>query len=247
MLSYRPCGHRSCDIIHRVRHRSHDNCDILPRVYNTKSYQTRAVGRLSGLTADATHDTRPDCRTHPTTRGARTGYGPEISARLRFPPLPGVVLCTGLGGRAPAGTEEAHSVNCPRSQSNSVAFFTGTTQQGRMQHCATSQQTQRRRHRAPLERTTTSGRGGPVGCVRYSGRYRWSQLSMSNLAACECRASLLFLSLILPNSTFADLRVQQASRPDYIPRAVSDPCRPAHRAHTDYSYSYRGGVLSNTD
>ena len=158
---------------------------------------------------------RPDCRTHPTTRGARTGYGPEISARLRFPPLPGVVLCTGLGGRAPAGTEEAHSVNCPRSQSNSVAFFTGTTQQGRMQHCATSQQTQRRRHRAPLERTTTSGRGGPVGCVRYSGRYRWSQLSMSNLAACECRASLLFLSLILPNSTFADLRVQQASRPDY--------------------------------
>jgi hypothetical protein len=38
---------------------------------------------------------------------------------------------------------------------------------------------------------------------------------MSNLAACECRASLLFLSLILPNSTFADLRVQQASRPDY--------------------------------
>jgi hypothetical protein len=177
--------------------------------------QTRAVGRLSGLTADATHDTRPDCRTHPTTRGAPTGYGPEISARLRFPPLPGVVLCAGVGGRAPAGTEEAHSVNCPRSQSNSVAFFTGTTQQGRMQHCATSQQTQRRRHRAPLERTTTSGRGGPVGCVRYSGRYRWSQLSMSNLAACECRASLLFLSLILPNSTFADLRVQQASRPDY--------------------------------
>jgi hypothetical protein len=163
---------------------------------------------------------------------------------LRFPPLPGVVLCAGVGGRAPAGTEEAHSVNCPRSQSNSVAFLTGTTQQGRMQHCATSQQTQRRRHRAPLERTTTSGRGGPVGCVRYSGRYRWSQLSMSNLAACECRASLLFLSLILPNSTFADLRVQQASRPDY--RAPSPTLAALPRAHTDYSYSYRGGVLSNT-
>jgi hypothetical protein len=31
MISYRPCGHRSCDIVHRERNRRYENCDITHR------------------------------------------------------------------------------------------------------------------------------------------------------------------------------------------------------------------------
>ena len=52
MISYRPCGHRSCDIAHRERHRSQENCDIIPRVIIPESYQTYLQVESEGIQYD---------------------------------------------------------------------------------------------------------------------------------------------------------------------------------------------------
>ena len=68
MISYRPCGHRSCDIIHRERHRSHENCDIISKGSGCTLWSAGACA------APWDAPTKRDrTAAHPTTHGSQTG------------------------------------------------------------------------------------------------------------------------------------------------------------------------------
>ena len=70
MISYRPCGHRSCDIIHRERHRSHENCDIISKGSGCTLWS-------AGACAAQTTVPRPDA---PTTRDRTAAHPPPHTA-----------------------------------------------------------------------------------------------------------------------------------------------------------------------